>query len=86
MSRSDSRYDSIVLQLKTNQLMMLIDFEYGDVHENQQSPTQAVACTVGTRRLTASSGSFIRVFRLKLKCHLFKYFYSDPSDHSPSPS
>src|SRR6218665_1065242 len=26
-----------------------------------------------------------RVFHSKLKCHLFKLSYSDPSDHSPFP-
>src|SRR6218665_3973877 len=26
-----------------------------------------------------------RAFHLKLKCHLFKHSYPEPSDHSPSP-
>src|SRR6218665_134770 len=33
-----------------------------------------------------SSISSPRTFHSKLKCHFFKHFYPDPSDHSPSPS
>ena len=45
----------------------------------------AVVVVVVVVVTSASSIRYPRAFHSKLKCHLFKHSYPDPSDHSPSP-
>src|SRR6218665_2231536 len=47
---------------------------------------QSSTTVIANHKTSFSSIHHPQAFHSKLKCHLFKHSYPDPSDHSPSPS